>query len=263
MIVCPGAEARIQQASRIQCVERGAILRQVLRLHAHRPVPVEAQPGQVLLNRGGELGAAAGGIDILDPQQEPAARLARPPPRSQRGERVAEMEIAGGAGGEAGDDGHAGRRREVPSGRTGKGERHGRTGWTALGTRLESRPAPACGAVPRAGRRRPRPDRPRARLGSCAAGRVVRLGRCAVRARFRVRPAVVERCRPLAPGHGSGRSPRRHLPRSVHRRRAGAAAPAGGCLCADGLQPGRDDGALHRACAMCRRRAPSWPSPAP
>ncbi len=58
---------------RRQPVQRGAVLRQMLRLHAHLPVPVQAEPGQILQDRRGVFRAAAGRVDILQPQQEPPA----------------------------------------------------------------------------------------------------------------------------------------------------------------------------------------------
>ena len=155
----------------------------VLRLHADLAIPIETEPGQVLQDRRGEFGAATRGIDVLEAQQEPAAGFARAAPGEQRAERVAEMQVAGGAGREAGDDRHGMRHKVVAP--AAKGERHGGTRWTALGTGLEGSAEAACRAVPRAGRRRARPDRPGADLGARAAGRAVRLGRCAVPARVR------------------------------------------------------------------------------
>ena len=73
-------------------VEHRGVVGQMLGLHPHRPVPVEAQPGQILQDRGGEFRAAAGRIDVLQPQQEPPAGRPRAPPRDQRGERVAQVQ---------------------------------------------------------------------------------------------------------------------------------------------------------------------------
>jgi hypothetical protein len=41
------------------------------------PSPVEPESGEVLEDRRGAVGPAACGVDILEPQQEPPARLAR------------------------------------------------------------------------------------------------------------------------------------------------------------------------------------------
>jgi hypothetical protein len=102
-----GAETGIQQVASGQRIQRRAIRRQVLRLHTNVAIPVEAQPCQVLQDGGSEFGAAAARVDVLQPQQEAATRLARAAPGEQRTERVAEMQVTGRAGGEAGDDGHA------------------------------------------------------------------------------------------------------------------------------------------------------------
>ena len=88
----------------VSIVQHRAILRQMLRLHPHLAIPVEAEPCQVLQDRGGEFGAAACRVDVLQAQQEPPARLARAAPGEQRAERVAEMQIAGRAWREARDD---------------------------------------------------------------------------------------------------------------------------------------------------------------
>ena len=60
-----GAKARVEQATRGQRIQGGAILREVLRLHPHLAIPVEAEPGQVLENRSGKLRTAAGRVDVL------------------------------------------------------------------------------------------------------------------------------------------------------------------------------------------------------
>src|SRR3546814_1393276 len=50
--------------------------------------------------------AGAFEVGVVQPQQEPAAALARPQPVVERGTDIADMQVAGGRGGEAGDDGH-------------------------------------------------------------------------------------------------------------------------------------------------------------
>src|SRR5690606_35388934 len=47
-------------------------------------------------------------VGIVDPQHEAPARPARPQPVVERGADVADMQRAGGRGGEAGGDGHDG-----------------------------------------------------------------------------------------------------------------------------------------------------------
>jgi hypothetical protein len=74
----------------------------MLRLPQHRPLPVEAKPRQVTQDRGLELGSAAGEIDVLEAQDEPAARGPRRLERDQRRGRVALVQQAGGRWREAG-----------------------------------------------------------------------------------------------------------------------------------------------------------------
>src|SRR3984885_1492637 len=105
-----GAEAWIQQIARGEFVQYRAIFCQMLRLHAHIAVPVETEPRQVLLDRGGEFRTAAARVDVLQTQQESPACIARAMPGEQRTECVAEVKVACRAGCEAGHDGH-----ETPS----------------------------------------------------------------------------------------------------------------------------------------------------
>src|SRR5262249_39011139 len=98
------AEAGIDEAHRLEPVERGAIVVEVLGLPAHRAVPIESKPGEALEDRDDEFLAAAGGIDVLDAQEEAPARRARRAPAHERRMRVAEMEAAGGARREARDE---------------------------------------------------------------------------------------------------------------------------------------------------------------
>src|SRR5580698_8339817 len=92
-----GAKAGIQQTSRDQLIQYGSVFRKMLRLHSHFVIPIETEPRQVLPDRGGELGAAACRVDILQAQQKLPAALSRTSPRDQRGECVAEMQIPGRA----------------------------------------------------------------------------------------------------------------------------------------------------------------------
>src|SRR5690606_35465769 len=67
------AEAGIEQAALLQCFERGGVVAEMLRLDPHRLLPAQAQPGEVLEDRGGVFRAAARDVDILDAQQETTA----------------------------------------------------------------------------------------------------------------------------------------------------------------------------------------------
>jgi len=77
----------------------------MLRLPPHRPLPVEAEPGEVLLDRGGEFRPAARRVDVLDAQQKAAVGGAGGVERGQRRVRVPEVQVAVRARREAGDEG--------------------------------------------------------------------------------------------------------------------------------------------------------------
>ena len=96
-----GAEAGVEQAARGEVVEGGAVVGQMVRLDADFAVPFEAEPGEVVGDGGGVVGAAAAGVDILKTQQETAPASAGGAPGEQGGISVAEMQIAGRARGKA------------------------------------------------------------------------------------------------------------------------------------------------------------------
>src|SRR6266851_700497 len=75
----------------------------MLRLPADRPIPIEAEPREVLDDRGSVVVAAAGLVDVFEPQQKPAARLARRPPAFERRADMPQVQIPGRARREAGD----------------------------------------------------------------------------------------------------------------------------------------------------------------
>ena len=87
-------KARIDQALRRQSVYRAAIIRKMLRLPPHRRFPDDAEPAEVLVNRGLEFRPAARGVDILDAQQKPPAAPARQVEIQQRRKSMAEVEVA-------------------------------------------------------------------------------------------------------------------------------------------------------------------------
>src|SRR5687768_16072592 len=68
-------------------------------------VPLEAEPAEVVkkLLRGGFGGA--GEVGVFDAQEELAAGVAGEEPVEERGSCAADVEVPGGGGGEAGDDG--------------------------------------------------------------------------------------------------------------------------------------------------------------
>jgi hypothetical protein len=72
-----GLEAAVDQAIASQPLQRGGVVGQVFRLAPDRGLPIEPEPGQVFVDRGLERGPAALGVDILDPENEAPAELAR------------------------------------------------------------------------------------------------------------------------------------------------------------------------------------------
>jgi hypothetical protein len=72
-----GLEAAIDQAALAQALDGPLVVGQVLGLPADRCLPLQSQPGQIFEDRRVVFRSAAGGVDVLDPQQEPAAGLAR------------------------------------------------------------------------------------------------------------------------------------------------------------------------------------------
>jgi hypothetical protein len=106
-----GAAAGVEQPGPAQGIGGGFIGCNAPRLRSHL-APGEAEPGEVGAEGFGQLGPAARAVDILDPQQERAARCPRAIVRDDRGPGMAEMQRPVGAGGKAGDDlggdGHGG-----------------------------------------------------------------------------------------------------------------------------------------------------------
>ena len=66
----------------------------MLGLPPHRGFPGDAEPGEIFIDRGLEFRPAAGGVDVLDPQQEAAAGPARGIEVQQRRTGMAEMQVA-------------------------------------------------------------------------------------------------------------------------------------------------------------------------
>ena len=87
-------EARKGQFARLQPHQRESVVIEVLGLPPHRPLPFDAEPREVLVNRRLELRPAARRVDVLDAQQEPPARGVRHLEIDQRGKRMTEMQIA-------------------------------------------------------------------------------------------------------------------------------------------------------------------------
>jgi hypothetical protein len=77
----------------------------MLRLAANRALPVKAQPGQIAQHGVFKGGAATGGVDVLQAQQEAAAGVARRCECGEGGEGVAAVGRPAGRRGETGDEG--------------------------------------------------------------------------------------------------------------------------------------------------------------
>ena len=98
-----GAEAAIDQASRFQPLQRGGVKGGPMRLDDRLAVDGKAEPGQILENAVDELGAAAAGVEILDPKQESPAAGARMGMAQRRRKGMAQVQPAGRRGGETCD----------------------------------------------------------------------------------------------------------------------------------------------------------------
>ncbi len=108
----PAAETGIDEAARRKRLQHRPVFSEMGGLHPHRLLPGKAEPAEILDQGRSEVRAAAGGIDVLDPEQKPPARLAREAFGEKRSIGMAEMEMAGGRGGETGGLGaHQERRR--------------------------------------------------------------------------------------------------------------------------------------------------------
>ena len=97
-----GAAARIDEAHRPQRIERGAIMSNAARLRRHF-APGQAQPGEILAEFVGKLGAAACAVDIFDSQEKFAVSTPRAIMRDDRRIGMAQMQRPIGAGGKAGN----------------------------------------------------------------------------------------------------------------------------------------------------------------
>src|SRR6266581_130428 len=93
-------------------------------LPPHRLLPDDPEPGQILVDRSLEFRPAAARIDVLDPEQEPAAGLPRQIEIQQRRKSVAEMQIAVRARGKAENGWHRSSSLVIAGARSGKSIPH-------------------------------------------------------------------------------------------------------------------------------------------
>ena len=107
----PGAEARIDEPELRQAVHVPLVDFRPLALIKRGLVPVKPQKAQILDALIGQAPGAAGNVQILDAQEEPAALAARGKIRQQTAQEIAQMKPAAGRGREApGDRGGSGLR---------------------------------------------------------------------------------------------------------------------------------------------------------
>jgi hypothetical protein len=99
------AEAGIEHTRRAQPVERLAVERHALGLADDGPVEAQAEPAQILEDRGGEFRPAALRVEVLEAEQEAPAREPRRVVGEAGGIGMPQMQIARGARGETGDVG--------------------------------------------------------------------------------------------------------------------------------------------------------------
>jgi len=104
------AEAGIDEPGRLQPREGDAVVVEVIRLPSRRPIPDEAEPRQVLEDRGLELRAAARAVDVLDAEEEDAAARPRLALGEERGVTVAQVQQPRRGRREARDDARGGQR---------------------------------------------------------------------------------------------------------------------------------------------------------
>jgi hypothetical protein len=102
----PRARLLVGAARRREARARALVLAEPLRL-PQLPVPVEAEPAEIRLDRLGECLGRARGVGVVEAQEERAVGLARIEPVDERGAGVAEMEPPGRARGEAEDGAQA------------------------------------------------------------------------------------------------------------------------------------------------------------
>src|SRR5438132_7296426 len=95
-------ETWIKDPHRLQSIKRAPVVAEMLGLFAHRAVPDEAEPGEILDNGCGILVAAAGPVDVLETEQKAPLYTPRRLPAFERRADVTEMQVTGRARRKAG-----------------------------------------------------------------------------------------------------------------------------------------------------------------
>src|SRR5215470_1599373 len=91
------AGAGVERTHVCELVERAPVVFEMLRLPAHRTVPIEPEPGEIFEDRCRVFLPAASPVDILKTQQKTPSISARRAPPFERRANVTEMEIPGRA----------------------------------------------------------------------------------------------------------------------------------------------------------------------
>jgi DNA-3-methyladenine glycosylase II len=99
------AEAGINEALAFEPGQRGGVILEMLGLAADRALPVEPEPGEVLMDGGLEFGPGARAVDILDAQEEATGLPPGFRPGKEGRMSVTQVKPAGRAGRKARDDG--------------------------------------------------------------------------------------------------------------------------------------------------------------
>lgn len=102
--VVPGAEAGVEEAAIVEVPGGGGEVVTVFALDADGGFPFEPEPGEIVEDLSGVPGAAARGVDILDPQDESSAPRFREGKGGEGRVGVAFVKVPGGARGKTGHD---------------------------------------------------------------------------------------------------------------------------------------------------------------
>ena len=92
--VRPAEKGGVEEAELVELGEALPIEFEAVALPEHRPVPLQAEPVQILDDRRLEFRPRPHPVDILDPQEDAPARRLGGAPVEQGGEGVAAMQVA-------------------------------------------------------------------------------------------------------------------------------------------------------------------------
>lgn len=101
-----GAEAGVEETSPLKLGRGGGVVVEMLALEADRLLPLQSEPGEIVEDRRGVPGRAAGRIDVFDAEEEAPPAAPAQLKGGERGKGVAFVEQAGRTGGESGNEVH-------------------------------------------------------------------------------------------------------------------------------------------------------------